>query len=652
MFCQDSAGSFHSVIIVSFSAFYSFFKTLKSFKMKREKKVWTITLIVLWGLAPSKTNAQQNQDSTKVLSEIVVTATKFAKNQSETGKVLVVIDEEQLKRSSGKDISQLLNEQAGVVVNGANSNPGKDKSVFLQGASTKYTLILVDGIAVNDPSSVGGAFDLRLLPIDQVERIEILKGSQSTLYGTDAIAGVINIITKKKGNKPLAGFGTLSYGSYNTFKGTIGVGGSDGIVNYNVGYTRYSTDGVSEAKDAIGNGTFDKDGVKQNSVNAIVTINPSKGLSLKPFFRFADYNGKYDAGGFADDPTAAFTSKITNYGVTGNQDLKKTTLNWQYGRIDTRRSYGNQYGTFEYKGYFDNAELFLTSDLSSTFQLLYGVNFQNQKMDDEKAKKPNPSITIFSPYASFFLKNIDGFSAELGARYNNHSQFGNAFTFSINPSYFVNERLKLFANYSTGFKAPTLNELYGQFGANDQLKPETSANVQTGAHYFSTDKRFNLRANYFNRQIANIIIYGTKGYVNLSEQNNQGIEIEPTVQINNALSVRGFYAFVDGDNLIRKPKNTFGVNVGYQATAKLFVSANFKAFDARKDSFFDLTDFETKTVDLSDYQLLDVYCEYKILKGKLAFFIDAKNILNQEYYEVYGYSTLRFNANVGVSARL
>ena len=257
--------------------------------MKREKKVWTITLIVLWGLAPSKTNAQQNQDSTKVLSEIVVTATKFAKNQSETGKVLAVIDEEQLKRSSGKDISQLLNEQAGVVVNGANSNPGKDKSVFLQGASTKYTLILVGGIAVNDPSSVGGAFDLRLLPIDQVERIEILKGSQSTLYGTDAIAGVINIITKKKGNKPLAGFGTLSYGSYNTFKGTIGVGGSDGIVNYNVGYTRYSTDGVSEAKDAIGNGNFDKDGVKQNSVNANFTINPSKGLSLNPFFRFADY---------------------------------------------------------------------------------------------------------------------------------------------------------------------------------------------------------------------------------------------------------------------------------------------------------------------------------------------------------------------------
>ena len=620
--------------------------------MKKEKKVWAITLIVLWWLAPSKTQAQQNQDSVKVLSEVVITATKFPKNQTETGKVLVVIDEEQLKRSAGKDISQLLNEQSGLIINGANSSPGKDKSVFLQGAGSKYTLILVDGIAVNDPSSVGGAFDLRLLPIDQVQRIEILKGSQSTLYGTDAIAGVINIITKKKGVKPVGGFGTLSYGSYNSFKGNVGVSGSTNILNYTVGYTRYSTDGISEAKDKTGNGNFDKDGVKQNSFNANFGITPASNLSINPFVRWADYNGKYDAGSFADDATAEFTSKIINYGLTGHYDLNKSSINWQYGHIDTDRSYGNQYGTFNYKGRFDNIELFVNNEWSSHFQLLYGANLQNQKMDDEKAKKANPSIIILSPYASFFIKNFSGFSAEVGGRYNHHSQFGEALTFSVNPSYFINNKVKLFANYSTGFRAPTLNELYGQYGANDQLKPEESASVESGFQYFIVNKRINVRVNYFNRKIKNVIIYGSKGYVNLDEQNNQGIEIEPTFKINNDLSVRAFYTFVDGDNLIRKPKNTLGLNIGYQVNSHLFVSTNLKAFDARKDSFFDLTDFKTKSVDLSDYQLLDAYLEYKILKDQFRFFIDAKNILNQDYSEIYGYNTLKFNVNTGVSFKL
>jgi vitamin B12 transporter len=110
------------------------------------------------------------QDSVRTLNEVVVTATKFAKKQVETCKVLTVIDQAQLQRSTGKDISQLLNEQVGLVINGANSNSGKDKSVFLGGTGSQYTLILLDGIPVNNPSGVGGVFDLRLLPVDQVER--------------------------------------------------------------------------------------------------------------------------------------------------------------------------------------------------------------------------------------------------------------------------------------------------------------------------------------------------------------------------------------------------------------------------------------------------------------------------------------------------
>jgi vitamin B12 transporter len=102
-----------------------------------------------------------------------------------------VVTHEQIEKSYGKSLSQILTEQTGLLINGANSNPGKDKSVFLRGASNKYTLILLDGIPVNDPAGFGGAVDLRLFPVDQIDHIEILKGSQSTLYGSDAIAGVL-----------------------------------------------------------------------------------------------------------------------------------------------------------------------------------------------------------------------------------------------------------------------------------------------------------------------------------------------------------------------------------------------------------------------------------------------------------------------------
>jgi vitamin B12 transporter len=631
--------------------------------MKKEKKVWAISLIAFWWLAPNITNAQQNQDSVRTLNEVVVTATKFPKSQNETGKVLTVIDEDQLKRSAGKDVSQLLNEQVGIIINGANSNPGKDKSVFLRGAGSQYTLILLDGISVNDPSGVGGAFDFRLLPVDQIERIEILKGSQSTLYGTDAIAGVINFITKKKGDKPVGGFGTLSYGSYNTFKGNVGVAGSTNKLDYNLSYTRFSTDGISEAKDETGNGNFDKDGYTQNSFQLNLGIRPTEKLSLKPFVRYTDYDGKYDAGAFGDDKTAVYTTKLLNYGLTGQYALAKGAVNLQYGRSNTERNFESVFGKLPFKGNFDNAEIFVNHDLGRNFQLLAGINYQNLNMADEKAVKKNPSINITSPYASFFIKNLSGFSAEAGGRYNNHSVFGSAFTYSINPSYLINKKVKLFVNYSTGFKAPTLSELYGQFGANDKLKPQESKSLDGGVQYISPTNKFDVRATVFSRKIDNAIIY-TTGYINLDKQNDLGFEIEPTVKVNDKLTLRAFYAFVDGEvttktatnkdttyhNLIRRPKNSIGLNVGFQVSERFFVSVNFKTFGERGDLFFDpLNNFAKANVTLKAYQLLDFYSEYNLFSNKVKLFVDAKNILDQDYTEVYGYNTQRFNINTGLS---
>src|SRR4051812_6029461 len=202
-------------------------------KMSMKKILYTL-VVIFWS---QNIFAQKDSVQTNQLNEVVVTATKYPKKSSETGKVVTVITREQLDRSAGKDLAQLLNEQAGISVNGANSNPAKDKSIYLRGASPQYTLITIDGVPVYDASGVNSNFDFRQIPIDIIDRIEILKGSQSTLYGSDAIAGVVNIITKKNGNKTFSPFATLSYGSYNTVKVNAGMNGNKKFFNYNIGYS-------------------------------------------------------------------------------------------------------------------------------------------------------------------------------------------------------------------------------------------------------------------------------------------------------------------------------------------------------------------------------------------------------------------------------
>lgn len=601
----------------------------------------------------------------KTLDEVLITATKFPKKQSETGKVVTVITNAQLQKSTGKDLSQLLNEQAGLIINGANSNPGKDKSVFLRGASSKYTLILLDGIPVTDPSGVGGAFDLRLLSIDQVERIEILKGSQSTLYGSDAIAGVINIITKKTGNKNIGAAGTASYGSYNTFKGNAVVDGRTEMIDYNIGYTYFNTDGISEATDKTDNGNFDKDSYRENFFNASVGIRATEKLKISPFFRLADYKGNYDDDAFTDG-AGKYTSKFINAGFISTYKLSKGGITLQYGHAKTDRTFDGLYGKSAFKGRLDNAELFVNNDLGKYVQVLAGINFQQIKMLDTNASKKDPSVTLTSPYVSFFLHNLEGWNIELGGRYNSHSKYGSNFTYSFNPSYLIDNKTKVFFNYGTGFRAPTLYDLYGQYGSNENLKPEKSTSIEAGVQTTLAENKIELRAVAFDRKIKDAIIYGP-AFININQdkQHDKGFEIEPSYFINKDLTIRTSYAFVDGKvtttngvkdttyfNLIRRPKHSFGINISYQAAKNLFLSANLKTFSKRTDLFFDPITYEASTVELKSYALLDIYAEYKFAAGKIKIFADAKNISNSKYTEVYGFNTLGFNINSGISFKL
>ena len=201
------------------------------------------------------------QQDSAYLQEVVVTANKYEKKQTQTGKVVSVISSEMLRQSGGRSLGELLNQVAGVTVPGANNNLGSNQTINIRGASAGNTLILLDGIPVNDPSVISNYFDINLLSIDQIERVEILKGGQSTLYGSDAVAGVVNIISKKttrEKNKP-AFNASVSGGSFGTLRSSLGVSGQQNKLDYLLQLSAISSQGFSAATDTSGIANFDKD---------------------------------------------------------------------------------------------------------------------------------------------------------------------------------------------------------------------------------------------------------------------------------------------------------------------------------------------------------------------------------------------------------
>lgn len=603
----------------------------------------------------------QDADTARVsqLNTVVVTATKFAKKQSETGKVLTVISRDYIEHNVGRSVADVLNEQAGIVVNGSGSNPGKNKELYFRGATSSYTPILIDGIPVADATGLSGsAIDLRLLPIDEVERIEILRGTQSTLYGADAIAGVINIIMRKGSGKPIGASGNLTWGSNRSMKGTLGLSGQKDNVDYNLSFTHFETDGISEAARPEGTSTyFDKDGYKQNAFMANVGVQATDNLKLQPFVIYSDYNSKYDGGPFADDPLNNNKSSLLHSGVRGIYNLgNKGQLFGNFGYQKVTRSDESQYGVTESDGRAYIAEAYGHYDVTNWLQVLAGLEYRKSELYDTT----NQYST--SPYVSVFLKNLHGFNFEAGARYTMHSTFGNKFTYSINPSYLVSDKLKLFVNISTGFKSPTLTALYGPYGSNPNLKPEETKSYEAGFQTFLVKDKIDLRVVGFKRDMENVISYIGGGYLNYNKQNDRGVEAELTLRPTDGLTVKLFYAYVDGEvttqsagkdtsfnNLARRPNHSGGLNIGYQVCKQFFVGTNLRHIGSRYDVYYAPGVFTPVNQPLDAYTIWDMYAEYRFA-GKNRVFINANNITNnRKYWEIYGYAVQGFNMQAGIA---
>lgn len=629
------------------------------------KQFVTGCLIII--LSSTLLRAQDSLRQEFSLDEIVLSASKVPLERKQSAKPVRVISAEQIQRSEGKDLAQVLNEEAGIIINGAYSNPGKNRDVFLRGASGSYTLVLVDGVPFTDASGLGGVFDIRMIPLAQIERIEILKGSQSTLYGSDAIAGVINIITKQASDKPVSLNGAISLGSFETLEAQLGVSGSvNELLDYSVNYSHFSTEGVSEAEDNVDTLSFDLDGSERNAIQAKLAFTPVSGLRIEPFLRYTDFEGDYDNGAFADGANT-FTSEILNPGVNAGFRNENFDIQLLYQFLRTDRSFNSSFGESIFEGRTHTSDLFASYSFNEFLQLLGGVYYQSAQMLDENATEPDPDFTITSPYISLLIKEFDGINGELGYRFNEHSEFGSASTYSAALSYSLTSRLSLFGSYTTGFKSPVLSQLFGQFGPNPDLQPEKSQTFEAGLRWQDNTNKLFAQATFFERSIEDVIIFDfSTGYQNQDEQDDYGVEVEMSYQILPQLTFRGNYNFVDGElttlltqeqdtsfnNLIRRPKHSFVLGLEYEPLPYLFVSLQGQYYGERSDRFFDSNTFETVGVDLDPYFLLNAYAEARLLKRKIIVFVDAKNLTDTDFVESTGFTTLGINVQGGVRFNL
>lgn len=619
-------------------------------------------------------------DSTKSLDEVVMTATKSPVKQSQTGKVVTVIGQEQIAKSSGKTVAQVLNEQAGITINGAYNNLGSVQTVFMRGASSGRTLILLDGIPVSDPSMINGEFDLNLFSINDVERIEICKGAQSTLYGSDAIAGVINIITVKKDvSKPFNVKATLGYGNKSTFRGNLQVYGKAGKLTYTARYAKLRTSGFSAAYDSTGTKDFDKDGYSGDVVSGAVQYQVIPSLQLRTFLQYSEYRGDIDAGVFADE--ADYSIKNSNlssgFGVNFKKGIVNITGNYQYGEL--KRKYLNDslfkpgftwYEDNQYKARTQFAELYGSITATKWLAVLIGGDYRwatmHQKYYSESMFGPydppafDSSLKQTSFYASLFFSALNKkLNVEIGGRTNKHSRYGGNATFTFNPSYNISKNFRVFGSIASGFKSPSIYQVFDQFSGNLDLQPERSVNYEFGIQQLH--EKLSSRIVYFHRDIKNGIDYDYVNfkYFNFVKQTVDGLELELAVRPAKNLNISANYTFITGDettqsrkstndttygHFLRRPKHGFNLNVSYEFIKGLSAGISAKSVSKR----YDVGGYQKEDVSLDSYFLLGAYAEYK-LKDHFKFFVDAQNLTSKKFFDLRGYNSIPFMINGGVT---
>ena len=614
--------------------------------------------------------AQEKKENVEQLEEVVVTATKFAIKKELIGKVIYQIKPEEIANLKGKTVVDVLDNIAGIQINGANNSAGKNKSTYIRGGRDRHILVLIDGVPVSDPSGVNTTFDLRLLTLSQVESIEVMNGAASTLYGSGAATGVINIKLKKANPEAISLNYQTSIGTnnsqddsklnFNDFNQNVSINGTLNKFNYLATFNTSKIDGLSEASDENSSEKFESDQLKTTNAFLRLGYNFNKKLVIQVFGNYDKDVYDYDAGAFSDSDINNGEAKQQRVGITSNYNYTKGSfvLTASYNNIErilnSYNSWTNATDYFEYTGKTYQFDAVNNYKFSNEFQLITGLNYQKQSnltnspygsIDDELA-----NYKTIDPYITAVFNSASGFNLNAGARLNNHTEYGNHWVYNVNPSFNFTNNFRAISSISTAFIAPSTYQLFSQYGSLD-LAPEEVQSMEAGL-VFSLKDKLEFNSLFFYREEDNaIILPDFITYRNAEETLiARGIETGVSINVFEDLGIKLGHTYTSkSSDLDYIPKNKFTVLLETNCVKNTYLSLRFKNISKR--TYFDQYGTGT-TLEFDAYNLVDLYASHNLLKDRLSLFVQVNNLFNSNYVETLGYTTLGRNFKIGLDFKL
>ncbi|MBI5006703.1 MAG: TonB-dependent receptor [Nitrosomonadales bacterium] len=601
------------------------------------------------------------QAATDSLDEVVVTATRTEQALAQTLSHATVITRKDIETSQAADVPALLRNLAGVEVY-QNGGIGKQSSLFMRGTNSSHTLVLLDGVRIN--SATAGTTQIDQLMLDQIERIEVVRGNVSSLYGSEAIGGVIQIFTRRGKGVPSFN-GGLGAGSYGTRRVSAGFGGGAENDTFNVQVSKYKTDGVSAVKTSLVPGVNpDKDGYDNTSVSANVrhAFGRAHSMSVSLFDSKATSQNDNAFGSSTDANSSK--SHIQKYAAASDNLLSEGWLS----KLQVAR------GTDGTQNYLNGApdanlgaQFKTTSDLFSWQHTIRAGGNDVLVVGWEKLKQQVASSTLFTRTSRTDDSLFAGYTFNFGAeqlqfnyRKDKYSDFGTAKTWLLGYGGNIAESWRLTASMATAFKAPTLNDLFYPFVdwgfgysyvGNPNLKPEHSRNKELGLHYAKAGQKLDLV--YFENRIHDLIVINTlpaSTMVNLNEARIEGAELSLNEQIGEAavrLSVtrQNPRDANTGQILLRRARNfaSLGVVKRYGA---LRVGGEWQYSGVRTD--IDINTFARTR--LAPYDVANLTAGYA-MSEHLELSARVDNLFNRDYMLAHGYNTPGRTVFVGLSYR-
>jgi len=626
--------------------------------MKSSRK----TCAVMLGVVLACCGSAGAEEQTANLGEVVVTATRDEVPIEQVGSSITLITAKEIEQQQKQTVADVLRTVPGLDVVRTGSQGGTT-SVFIRGAKPEHTLVLLDGVEINDPTAIGAAFNFANLTADNIERIEVLSGPQGTLYGSHAMGGVINIITKR-GDGKLKAYFSAEGGSHYTAKETAGVSGGSSLLQYALNVSRLDTDGISAANSK--NGNSENDPYQNSMVSARLGITPLNNFDFDVAVRYSKSRADLDG----NPPPLNALADVVGYNVKTDQLFLRSEGNvslfnnlWDqklgFSFNDSKRDYSDGY---YYNGQSRKFDWQHVLHLHKTNDFTFGLERKDEyaKTDgmDEKHAATN------SVYLQDQIKLFDSWFTTLGVRVDDHDRFGTKATYRFTTAYlFKQTDTKIRASYGTGFRSPSLYELYAPalpiywfLGGNSNLKPEKSTGWDIGVEQTIPVMKTHLSATWFRNDFKDMISYMTDPswntyYDNVNKAYSQGLELTASVQPVDELALKATYTYTEtkddtagsptyGKEWTYRPKNKLAFDANYSFLKKANVNLGFVYVGTRYSN-------AANTRKLGSYTLVNLAGSYDVTQN-LQLFGRIDNLLDREYEEVAGYGTPGIGAYAGV----